>query len=169
MSSPSNPGQWPDPTYQPPGTPSWPSPSEPSPTPSSAPGWPTAGEPYPPQPSAPPAYPAYQTPPPAYGAVPGYGQPAPYVLTRPTNSMALAAMIVALAGLVTCIAFPVGAILGHVALKQVRQTGEQGEGYAKTGIIVGWIGTALGVLGCIAYIGILGFAVRAGNNLQQTP
>jgi len=70
--------------------------------------------------------------------------------------MALAAMIVALAGLVTCIAFPVGAVLGHVALKQVRQTGEQGEGYAKTGIIVGWIGTGLAIVGCGVYFALLG-------------
>ncbi|HEY7223506.1 MAG TPA: DUF4190 domain-containing protein [Micromonosporaceae bacterium] len=146
MTTPQNPGQWPDP-YQPPAAPSWPSSSEQPPPP----------------PSAPPAYPAYQTPPPAYGGVPGYGQPAPYVLTRPTNNLALAAMIVSLAGLVTCVAFPVGAILGHVALKQVRQTGEQGEGYAKTGIIVGWIGTALGVLGCIGYIALIGSIANNSN------
>jgi len=99
--------------------------------------------------SAPTYQPAYQAP--VNPGVPGYGQPT-YVIAQPTNSMALAAMITALAGLVTCIAFPIGAILGHVALKQVRQTGEQGEGYAKAGIIVGWIGTGLMILGCGAYL-----------------
>jgi hypothetical protein len=83
----------------------------------------------------------------------------PYVVAaRPTNGMALAAMIVALAGLISCIGFPVGAILGHVALRQVRQSGEQGEGYAKTGIIVGWIGTGLGILGCGLYIALIAAA-----------
>jgi hypothetical protein len=65
--------------------------------------------------------------------------------------MAIAAMVVALAGIVSGIGFPIGAILGHIALKQVRETGEQGESYAKAGIIVGWIGTALLVLCGIGY------------------
>jgi hypothetical protein len=61
--------------------------------------------------------------------------------------MAVAAMIVSLAGLVACIACPVGAVLGHVALNQIRRTGEQGAGFATTGIIIGWIGTALAAIG----------------------
>jgi hypothetical protein len=76
------------------------------------------------------------------------------VISRPTNGLALAGMICALAGFVTCISFPVGAILGHVGLKQIRQTGEQGEGFAKTGIIVGWAGTALALVGCAAYFAL---------------
>jgi hypothetical protein len=72
--------------------------------------------------------------------------------------MALASMIVALAGLITCIGFPVGAILGHVALRQIRQTGEPGESYAKTGIILGWIGTGVGILGCGLYVALIGVA-----------
>lgn len=141
MTTPQSPGQWPDPTYQPP-----------------TPGWPGPGS----EPPAP-GYPPYQAPPPASAPgypAPAYGPPAPYVVARPTNGMALAAMIVALAGLVTCIAFPVGAVLGHVALKQVRQTGEQGEGYAKTGIIVGWIGTALAIVGCGLYIAFFATILR---------
>jgi hypothetical protein len=105
-------------------------------------------------PSGPPVTPGYQTPPPVYGGVPGYGPPA-YVVARPTNGLALAAMICSLVGLVSCIGFPVGAVLGHIALKQVRETGEQGEGYAKTGIIVGWIGTGLMIIFCIGYVAVL--------------
>jgi hypothetical protein len=116
----------------------------------------------------------YQAPPPAsvpgYGAAPAYGQPAPYVVAaRPTNGMALASMIVALAGIVSCIGFPVGAILGHVALRQVRQTGEQGESYAKTGIIVGWIGTALYLVGCGLYFAIVGAIFAAHPPVGTTP
>lgn len=118
-----SPGQWPDPS-QPPTTP-----------PTVQPG--------------PQTYPAYQTPAAPYGAA-GYG--APYPVSRPTNGLALASMIVALAGIITCISFPIGAILGHVALKQVRENGQEGETYAKVGIIVGWIGTGLTLLGCIGYI-----------------
>jgi hypothetical protein len=127
-----SPGQWPDP-YQQPAAPS-----------SSQP--------------APPTYPAYQTPSTPYGSAPGYG--APYPVARPTNGLALASMIVSLAGIISCIGFPVGAILGHVALKQVRENNQEGETYAKVGIIVGWIGTGLGVLGCIGYFVFL-FAFAA--------
>jgi hypothetical protein len=107
--------------------------------------------------------------PPQYGAVPGYGGQPAYVMARPTNGMALAAMICALAGLVSCIGFPVGAVLGHIALKQVRETGEQGEGYAKTGIIVGWIGTGLTVLGCIAYIAFFATVFSTIDNVPTNP
>jgi hypothetical protein len=57
-------------------------------------------------------------------------------------------MIVALVGCVIPFASPAGAIMGHVALKQIRQSGEQGQALAKTGIIVGWIGTGLILLFC---------------------
>ena len=90
-------------------------------------------------------------------------------MSRPTNGMALAAMICSLAGIVTCISFPIGAILGHIALKQVRETGEQGEGYAKTGIIVGWIGTGLAVLGCVGYVAFFATVFTTFNNVPQTP
>jgi hypothetical protein len=126
-----SPGQWPDPYQQ-----SAPSSSQP----------------------VPPTYPAYQTPSAPYGSAPGYGTP--YPVARPTNGLALASMIVSLAGIISCIGFPVGAILGHVALKQVRENNQEGETYAKVGIIVGWIGTGLGVLGCIGYFVFL-FAFAA--------
>lgn len=125
----------------------------------------------PPPPSAPPAsptYPAYQAPPPGqYGAVPGYG-PAPYVLSRPTNGMALAAMITALAGIVSGIGFPIGAVLGHIALKRVRETGEEGESYAKTGIIVGWIGTGLLLLCAIGYVAIFAALISASTTIPNS-
>jgi len=82
--------------------------------------------------------------------------------------MALAAMICALAGIVSCIGFPVGAVLGHIALKQVRESGEQGEGYAKTGIIVGWIGTGLTVIGCLAYAALLS-TIFSSTGFDATP
>jgi hypothetical protein len=72
--------------------------------------------------------------------------------------MALISMICSLAGILTLISAPIGAVLGHIALKQIRQTGESGEGMAKTGIIVGWIitgGVALCCVGGLA-LGILG-------------
>lgn len=93
-----------------------------------------------------------------------YGQPYGYAAaTPPQNSMALVAMILALVGLAFPITAPVGAILGHVSMKQIRQTGETGEGMAKTGIIAGWIITGLWALCCAGYIVIIVLAAGAGE------
>jgi hypothetical protein len=115
-----------------------------------------------PPPAPPPAAPGYPDPTAQYGAPASgmpygqpaapYGQPYGYPAVAPQNSMALVSMILALVGIVAAITAPIGAILGHVAMKQIRQTGESGEGMAKTGIIVGWIFTGLYGLCCVGYI-----------------
>ncbi|MEV0454368.1 DUF4190 domain-containing protein [Catellatospora methionotrophica] len=130
------PGQWPHP-YQAVGYPTG--------------GWPqVAGQPNP----------HGATPPPGYA-------PYPYVhLQRRTNGMAIGAMVTALAGAVmvcfygvpALILGPVGAILGHVARRKIRQSGEDGDGMALTGIIVGWIATALGLLVVAAIVALFVFA-----------
>jgi hypothetical protein len=80
---------------------------------------------------------------------PGYGrQPPPG-----TSGMAVAALITSAAGLLLCgITCPVGAILGHVALNRIKQTGQQGRGLALAGIIIGWVGTVLLMIGVILVI-----------------
>jgi hypothetical protein len=122
-------------------------------------------DPWQPGPAAPtyatPAYPQQPgyPPQPGYPVAPGYpvptgypGQPGyPYGATGYSyplsgapavgrNGLALASMIVALCGI--CVGGPiaglVGAILGHVARRQVRRSGQDGAGMALTGIIVGW-------------------------------
>jgi hypothetical protein len=69
----------------------------------------------------------------------GYGAP------QRTNPLAIVSLVCSLAGLVTCISAPVGIVLGHIAKRQIRQTGEQGEGLATAGLWVGYIITALGL------------------------
>ena len=85
--------------------------------------------------------------PPGYGppgyAPPPYGPP-PY--GRPTNTMAILALVLAFAFA------PAGLILGIIARKQIKQTGEQGDGLALAGIIIGAIATALFVLGIVLWI-----------------
>jgi hypothetical protein len=43
---------------------------------------------------------------------------------------------------------PVGIVLGHVARRQIRRTGEQGNGLAVAGLILSYIFTGLAVLAC---------------------
>ena len=96
--------------------------------------------------SPPPGYPAAGygqpgSPPAGYGAPPGYGPPGyPPVYGRPTNTMAILALVMAF------VFAPAGLILGIVARRQIRQTGEDGDGLALAGIIVGGIATAIFVL-----------------------
>ncbi|MCM0674220.1 DUF4190 domain-containing protein [Micromonospora phytophila] len=115
---------------------------------------PGSGQPaaYPPGAYPPGAYPPGAYPPPAY---PNYG----YAPPQKTNGLAIAALVLALVGLASCITAPVGAILGHVARKQIQQTGEGGEGMAKAAIIVGWILTGLFVLLILFYVALIGFAI----------
>jgi hypothetical protein len=83
--------------------------------------------------------PGYAAPgyPPAGYAPNGYPPPA---YGRPTNTMAILALVLAF------VFAPAGLILGIIARKQIRQTGEEGSGLALAGIIVGGIATALFVL-----------------------
>jgi hypothetical protein len=51
-----------------------------------------------------------------------------------TNGLAIASLILSILGFSI-----VGAILGHVALSQIKRTNEAGSGLAIAGIILGWV------------------------------
>jgi Domain of unknown function (DUF4190) len=93
---------------------------------------------------------ATPTPQPAY-----YGPP--MVVSQPTNGLAIASLIVSILGF-----GPVGAIMGHIARRQIKERNEQGDGLALAGIIVGWVTTAIWVLCC----GGFAIAAIAGANIQ---
>jgi hypothetical protein len=80
---------------------------------------------------------------PAYGQQPGY---APQAYARPTNTMAILALVMAF------VFAPAGLILGIVARRQIKQTGEEGDGLALAGIIVGGLFTAIFVLLIVIWI-----------------
>ena len=125
----------------------------------------------PPPPGPQPQYgqPGYGQPP--YGQQYGqpYGQqpyPPPYgyaAPVRPTNTMAIIALVMAF------VFAPVGLVLGFIARRQIRETGEEGDGLALAGIIIGGIFTALYVLLLVGFIILVtvaaGTAVQVGNNL----
>lgn len=161
MTYPPPPGGWQDPAWSgqqsaPPVDPTRPMSDPPVPEQPAGPDpYAVSGYPMPGQPPA--GYPTPGQPPAGY---PATGYPAyPYPAARRTNSLALAALVLSLVGIASCLTAPVGAILGHVARKQIRETGEDGEGMAKAAIIVGWILTGLMVLGILAYVAVIVFAV----------
>lgn len=89
------------------------------------------------QPPPHPHQPAYQPPPPYYG----YPPP-----PRGTNTMAILALVFAF------VFAPAAIILGHVARKQIRQTGEEGDGLALAGLVMGYVFTGLTLLFCVGYV-----------------
>lgn len=123
-------------------------------------GTPSSGQPYAPQYGAQPGPQQYAGQPPPYGAPQFGAQPygPGYPATRGTNGLAIASMVCSLAGLVTCISAPIGIVLGHVAKKQIAQTGEEGDGLATAGLVVGYILTGLTALACVGWLFVAIFA-----------
>jgi hypothetical protein len=135
---------------------------------------PAAGQPAPgayPPPPAPGAYPppaygnaptaASYSPPPAYGAAPTYGA-APgygYGAQPKTNTLAIVSLIASISSFIILpfIGSIVGVITGHMALNQLKTSGEQGRGMALAGTIVGWVGLALTIVGVFAAIAFFSY------------
>ena len=68
--------------------------------------------------------------------------PQPVATQRGTNGLAIAALVLGLAQF--AVGFPAGIaaiILGHKAQQRIKQTGEQGSGLARAGLILGYLGT----------------------------
>ncbi|GIF64889.1 hypothetical protein Ais01nite_29240 [Asanoa ishikariensis] len=142
------------------------------------------GQPYDPQQSAPPSYGPPQSGPPSYGP-PISGQPAPdpygqyppavqpgypagypqqayaggYPQQRRTSVMAILALVLGI------LIPPAGIVLGHIAKKQLRTSGEDGAGLATAGLIIGYVLTGLYVLGCC---GVIGLGMLSSNTTSVT-
>ena len=106
-------------------------------------------------PPAPPAQPApsYSTAPAYNASAPAYGAPA----SQKTNVLAIVSLVSSFFISI------VGIITGHIALSQIKKTGEQGRGLAIAGLIIGYIGLVVGIIAVIAWFAILGAAVSSGN------
>jgi hypothetical protein len=72
-----------------------------------------------------------------------------------TNAMAIVSLVTSILGISL-----VGVITGHIAMSQIKKTGEQGNGLAVAGLIIGYIGTVTWVL-LWAFFGTL-FLVALG-------
>lgn len=70
----------------------------------------------------------------------GGAQYNPYPPARPTNVLAIVALVSSF------FIPPAGIVCGHIALNQIKRTGENGRGLAIAGLIIGYVYTALIVL-----------------------
>lgn len=70
-----------------------------------------------------------------------------------TNTMAVLSLVFAFVFSI------LGVVFGHVALAQIRRTGEAGRGLAVAGLVIGYISVGIGVAIAIVYIAVLAEAV----------
>ena len=142
----------------------------------------------PPYPRQPPPVPPYGYPPPPYGGPPGHGGPMGYggppgynvpydpyqayqVGPSETNGLAIASLSTSVAGVVLGIPLAifcyigllipiVGAVLGAVALSQIKRTNQQGRGLAIAGIAVGAVTTAVLL---VIWVGVMTVALHSSS------
>lgn len=77
---------------------------------------------------------------------------------RPTNVLAVLALVFAI------LFAPLGIVFGHIARSQIKRTGEQGDGLALAGLIVGYIFTTLGIIFSILWVVIFAAIVNDANS-----
>jgi hypothetical protein len=74
----------------------------------------------------------------------------PYAQRPKTNTLAILSIVFAFGGVIiwplVILTSPAGAIMGHIALGKIKQSGEGGRGLALAGVIGGWILTGLFIL-----------------------
>lgn len=85
----------------------------------------------------------------------------------PTNGLAVTSMV---CGIVQffgpwLLATIPAIVCGHIARRQIRQTGEQGAGMALAGLILGWAGAALTVI----FVLVIVIALLAVNSHTPSP
>lgn len=56
----------------------------------------------------------------------------------------------------------VGVITGHIALSQIKRTGESGRGLALAGVIIGYVGIGSALLGIVLWMGFIAVVASAG-------
>jgi hypothetical protein len=62
----------------------------------------------------------------------------------------------------------VGAILGHVARRQIRDRGESGDGMALAGIITGWIATGLALIIVVVIVVLVVWAANTSSSYDSS-
>lgn len=94
--------------------------------------------------------------------LPGGGAPVP----PKTNQLAIAALVcgVGQVALWPLISFP-AIVLGHMARRQIRRTGESGAGMALAGLILGWVGLTVTVL--LVALLVIGLALFTGSSATR--
>ncbi len=98
-----------------------------------------------------------QTPGPPQPAGSYYPPPPPP--GRPTNTMAIVSLVCAF------VFAPAGLVCGFIARKQIKLSGEDGDGLALAGIIISAIQIVIGILAIIFVVLAFAGLIAAGNDI----
>ena len=122
-------------------------------------------------PTQPPATPPNDSSAPAptgYGAAPAYGSPpspAPQAYAAPVgpdkyNVLAIVSFVSAF------FVQLVAVITGHIALSQIKKTGEKGRGFAIAGLIIGYVGILASIIAAVVILPLM-LALLSNPNMMS--
>jgi hypothetical protein len=106
------------------------------------------------------------SPPPGQQHYPPYQPYQAYPPVRPTNGLAVAALVCGIAAFFTGFTCIPAIICGHMARRQIRRTGEQGDGLAVAGLILGYVSVVLFIVAVLALVAV---ASKAGSAVTHAP
>lgn len=141
MSNPEQPAGVPPYTPQYPAQPGQQYPAQPYPG-QQYPGQPYPGQPYPPQP------------------LPAQPYPYAYAPEPRTNVLAIISLVSAFVVSIAAV------ITGHIALSQIKRTGESGRGMALAGLIIGYVGVAITAVFFVVWLTL--FIALASHSMSTT-
>jgi amino acid transporter len=102
--------------------------------------------------------PGFQAGAPTWPGAPGYPVPR-------TNVLAVIALVCGVAQFAVILTGIPAIVIGHIARRQIRRTGEDGDGMALAGLILGYIGVAFLVIITIIIIVLVAHATQ--NHIQH--
>ncbi len=101
-------------------------------------------------PQAPPhAWTPGPAPQPSYAPYAIHGQAYVYAAPR-TSTLAIVSMILSLSALLFVLPAVAGIVCGHIALAQIKRTGEGGKGMAIAGVVIGYVVIGFTLLAVVA-------------------
>jgi drug/metabolite transporter (DMT)-like permease len=112
------------------------------------------------------------SPPPGQQYYPPYQAYQPYPPVRPTNGLAIAALVCGIVAFVTGITCIPAIICGHIARRQIRRTGEQGDSMALAGLILGYVSAVLSIVMVLAIVFLMsrvGSSVSPAHTISAVP
>jgi hypothetical protein len=88
-----------------------------------------------------------------------YGPPPP----RGTNNTAVASMVCGILGTMTGVTAVPAVILGHMAKRQIRESGQDGDGMATAGLVLGYTVLAIGIAFLALIVAVIAATAGSGG------
>ena len=87
----------------------------------------------------------------------------PSAASTQTNTLAIVSLVSSIVGMFSLgLGYIAGVVTGHIALGQIKRSGEQGRGMALAGLIIGYVGIGLSVLLLAGVIALIALAASYG-------